>query len=476
MNGYAYSLSISDPDNTGTALSFYTTGNLYDHDPGNKRRRTYTSGADTTVIEYTPAGTTNLNISGGTVVDTNFGSFTFSYTGVGAKIPSLNRFEIVVNVTHPVPAERMIRGFIMMNGTGPTYTAPPKIIFDSQTYDIRGSDISLNMAGAAMRMTGVQPYGYESTMANNSVPTVISGTMSPPQPARLLIKSTGYGPRGARKELEAIIQNNYFSGLGAPATITMVGPPSTTNPATTFVFDPGNSNAMLYSGQDNASGSTDIIPPIGTTHPPDPTTGDDPNLEAVLTKVGGKLSNNVIGVPSNVSEELPGWLRSPAAMDAAVQQLYNIARNSADPINPTGRYFPSGVVPANWGDNATATGITFCDGYCKLGPADGGGILVVTGQLELHGNFSFNGLIIVTGQAGVLRSGGGNGLIQGNLVIAPYVGSAIAGGVNPAPGAGFLAPQYTTNGGGNSTIMFNSNNQLNGLGAVSNIVLGVVEK
>jgi len=153
-----------------------------------------------------------------------------------------------------------------------------------------------------------------------------------------------------------------------------------------------------------------------------------------------------------------------------------VALNSADPTNPTGRYFPSGVNPSTWGDNATATGITFCDGNCTLGPADGGGILVVTGTLTLHGKFGFNGLIIVTGQGGVIRSGGGNGTIQGNLVIAPYVNSSIAGNTDPPSGSGFLAPQYQTSGGGNSTITYNSNNQLGGLTAVSNLVLGVVEK
>ena len=85
----------------------------------------------------------------------------------------------------------------------------------------------------------------------------------------------------------------------------------------------------------------------------------------------------------------------------------------------------SGSQPSTFGNNATAQGITFCDGNCTLS-GSGGGILVVTGVLTLDGNFSFNGLIIVTGQGGVLRSGGGSGTIQGNIVIAPYVGSQIA--------------------------------------------------
>jgi hypothetical protein len=124
----------------------------------------------------------------------------------------------------------------------------------------------------------------------------------------------------------------------------------------------------------------------------------------------------------------------------------------------------------------SGTGITFCDGDCELGPISGGGLLIVTGNLTLRGNFSFNGLIIVTGPEGVTRSGGGNGTIQGNIVVAPYLNSRIGDNLDPVSGANFLAPKWQTSGGGNSTIQYNSNNQLSGLGAVSNVVLGVVEK
>lgn len=472
-SGYAYSLAISDPDNTGSAISISTTGILYEHDPGNPLKKTYGTAPNTVTIQYTPAPVTNLNIVGTALGSTNLGTFTFTCNNLGALMTSMNRFEVIVNMTVPYPATRVMRGFVEMNTTP---TSSPKIIFDSKTYDLRGSDIVLSMPPANTTRTNpfTNVYGYEWSMISNSLQ--LAGTISSPLPARLLIRSTGYGPRGAVKQLEAIIQNNYFSGLGAPATITLVGPYSTTNPSTSFSFDTGNSNAMLYSGQDAAGGSTDIIPPVGVTNPPDSITGDDPSLDLLINALGGNLSNNVVGVPSNVADETPGWLSSPAATDTAVKALYNVALNSADATNPTGRYFPSGVNPTNWGDNASAAGITFCDGNCSLGPADGGGILVVTGTLTLNGNFSFNGLIIVTGQGGVVRSGGGNGTIQGNLVIAPYVNSSIAGNIDPAAGQGFLAPQYHTSGGGNSTITYNSNNQLSGLSAVSNVVLGVVEK
>jgi len=465
---HEYSVSISDPDNTGTVVSFRTWGRFYDHDVAGSNVITYGSGANKLVITYTPTTVTNLDISNAAEAPTNYGTINVQITGTGASIPTMNRFEIGVNMTRPYNAFRTIRGFIMTNSSPGT---PPQITYDSETYTLRGSQIDLEMTGYTFQ-SSVRPFGYKGPLALGD--NVVTGTISAPEPDRLLVKSTGYGPRGARKELEAIVQSNYFSGLGAPATITMVGVES--GPNGDFLFDPGNSNAMLYSGVDLATGSSDVIPPIGVTTDV-PFGSDDPNLEHVLDAVGGHISNNVQGVPSNVRQEIPPWMLNPATMDATIRNIYDTALNTYDPTNPagTGRVF-TGTNPATFGDNATGSGITFCDGDCELGPIAGGGLLIVTGQLTLRGNFDFNGLIVVTGAGGILRNGGGNGTIQGNIIVAPYENSLVAGNLNPPAGADFWAPQWDTQGGGASTISYNSNNQTNSLNAINNVVLGVVEK
>lgn len=484
----AFNLVITDPDNTGNVISYVTTGRFFDHDAGDTRQITFGSGATMTRIRYEPKVVANLSVPAGTVAATDFGSFIVTRGTSGtAAVTRLIRFEITVHMTVPYPATRVIRGYIQPEAAGTV----PKVIFDSKTYNLRGSDFQLDFnlnSGPYTPWIGTPaptmdmdhsnpPIGYEARLTADATgyDNKLQGTISPPEPARLRIQSTGYGPRGARKTLEAIIQNNYFNGLGAPATLTMVGPPSASNG--NFAFNPGNSNAMLYSGADIASGSTDIIPPVGTTHPPDCSTNpcEDVNLDTVIDGFGNKIENTVVGTPANVSSEVPPWLSDPAALDQTIHTLYETARNSYDPTNPTGRVF-TGTNPTTWGDPATGTGITFCDGDCELGPVSGGGILVVTGRLTLRGNFAWYGLIIVTGEKGVLRSGGGHGLIQGNIVVAPYSNSDIVSGTNPASGAGYLAPQWNTSGGGNSTIQYNSDNQNSGLGAISNNVLGVVEK
>jgi hypothetical protein len=76
--------------------------------------------------------------------------------------------------------------------------------------------------------------------------------------------------------------------------------------------------------------------------------------------------------------------------------------------------------------------------------------------------------MLITGKDGLYRKGGGNGNLQGNMIVAPYL-----------PGNldfGFLAPQYAIEGGGTSEIVYNSNNVGNGLDALSNFVKGVAEK
>ena len=127
----------------------------------------------------------------------------------------------------------------------------PKIIFDAQTYTVQGSVVNLGFGWGSPNMVfdrvPPQHYGYEAQMTMGSA-NLVSGTMSQPEPKRLLIRSTGYGPRGSKKTLEAIVRKDFFDGLSAPATLTLIGASSTTAcgsctpavPASNFTFNPGS--------------------------------------------------------------------------------------------------------------------------------------------------------------------------------------------------------------------------------------------
>ncbi|MCB1024839.1 MAG: hypothetical protein KDB79_10640, partial [Acidobacteria bacterium] len=310
-----------------------------------------------------------------------------------------------------------------------------KLDFDSQDLDLMGSQITLNS----------DPLTPTAPSLISPGTTILSGTVTPAQPIRLLVRSVGYGPRGAQKILEAVVQKNFFNGLSAPATLTLIGSTSA------FHFDAGQSQNVTYSGNDVVSDV--MIPPIGTSN--------GQNLNAVNANLSGSSNKaDVIGTPADVSSEMPFWLQTSSNLDSILQSLKNVAKSS-------GRYYPSGTTPPNVGNNANATGITFAEGDLDLN-GSGGGILIVTGNLTLRGNFDFNGLIIVTGSEGVVRKGGGNLLLKGNIVVAPYDPNNVA--------AGFSSPKYDISGGGVSTITYNSSSTGNGLTAISNFVLGVAEK
>jgi len=474
---YGYKVEVSDPDHTGALVTFSTIGRVSPHDTGagNNAQITYGNLTNGYVIRYVPLAATQVDTTGG-LANCTFGTFQVTKYGNGAQIPNPNRYEIIINMTQPYIGVRVIRGYITTNTLSGGSWSVPNLMTDSRTFTLQGSKIELTTIGGnavgTTYSTGT-PSGFTTPLApiaslGTPVNNSMAGTITSPEPIRLLIKSTGYGPRGSTKQLEAIIQKNFFNGLSAPATLTLIGPSSTTAcptctpavPATATTFNPGSSNVTAYSGQDTVS--QDIIPPIGTSN--------DNNLDIVSDSVDGNpphpFNGNVIGVPTNISFETPPWLSNTQILDSTIKSMYNVASGA-------GRYFASGQTPTTYGNYSTGQGITFCDGDCVLS-GDGGGILIVTGQLTVHGNWRFKGLIIVTGENGVVRSGGGNGEIEGNMVVVPYVNSSVLPATEPA--GAFLAPQYDLSGGGNSTIAYNSTAMNDSLLAVDNFVLGVVEK
>lgn len=433
ISGFAYSVALTDPDNTSNLINYVTTSPLsgfYDSTTKTwKRSMTFGTGVDTATITYIPKTVSGLNVASGSA-DSDIGSFKVEFAGTGATIPSDILFQIVFEMSHPYIASRIIRGKTIA-GTNPN-TSPGTVKFDfnAGVFELTGSFITIKKPLPLTPANGIEK--------------TIDISMTNPEPERILIKSTGYGPRGAQKQLEAIIQKNFFEGLSAPAALTLVGS------STGFAFAGGNSNNVQYNGIDVATPPTGLqIPSIGTTN--------QTNLDYV--------NNNSTKTPFNppaadISAELPLWLQSPLTLNATIKNLKDIA-------NASGSYFASGVTPSSFGNNATAQGITFADGDVSLNQS-GGGILVCTGTLTFRGGVDFNGLIIVTGAGGFQRSGGGGGTLRGNTVIAPYDPNNLS--------LGFLGPKYDISGGGNSTLVFDSSSVANGLTAVSNVVLGVAEK
>ena len=429
---YLYDVTVTDPDETGSIIAFKAEGQFY-----NSATKTWVSNltlkTSPNVTLYFDNYTTssNLDVTTGSA-STKFGTFRFnSTTGTTITIPEDIRFRIVITMTAPYSSTKVIRGSIKQTANAGSI----QFDYDSTDYDVRGS--LFRIASDPMDL-------------NLGAQADINGTVSQAEPYRVVVRAVGYGPRGARKELEATVQKNFFNGLSAPATLTLIGVQSSKTNGD-FTFKPGTSTNVTYSGDDFAS--TLNIPSIGTTN--------DANLKTISDELSVNSVKTVPNPPAeNVTTEVPFWLETTKNLNDTINDLRTVAKASD-------KYFTAGQAPSNFGNVSTATGITFIDGDAEFS-GNGGGILVCTGKLTLHGNFSFNGLIIVTGAGGVQRSGGGNGTLRGNTVIAPYDPANI--------NAGFMAPKYHISGGGTSTIRYDSSSLANGMTAVSNFVLGVAEK
>ncbi|NNF00218.1 MAG: hypothetical protein HKN25_14460 [Pyrinomonadaceae bacterium] len=461
--GAAYSVFVTDPDNSAGPSTYQTSGGFVAVNGG-------TVSADFKTV-YFPNSTdpvrTEISYSdqASTVNDytsnRQIGTFTRTLVGGGVTIPDGTelKFRIDYFLTSPQPGG-VINIFGAITQVDPTNL---EVAFQTQNYNLRGSVMELcDGPTGGPNCTDVT----FNLQANPSEPLYAYTTS--PEPYRLRVVSTGYGPNGATKQLEGIIKKDAFGGLGSGAATTMLGTNATPPGGLPFLFDPGTSNGVEYSGGD-CSSPQGCVPSFGLTDPDNldyvdshPPAGDPSQMQPPAALLSGS--------------SLPDWQQSPAAMDALVGTLRTAALNSGRYfVNPTGDAANFGVGSNSNppGDHTEGTGITFCEGSCKIG-ADGGGILVVTGKLTNVGGFDFKGIIIVTGEEGWERNGGGNGQIIGNIIIAPYNRRTY---IPENHSTSFLAPRYYITGGGGSDVIYSDiGSTLDNTLGINNLMQGVAEK
>ncbi|HEX8649645.1 MAG TPA: hypothetical protein VF708_02310 [Pyrinomonadaceae bacterium] len=269
----------------------------------------------------------------------------------------------------------------------------------------------------------------------------IDKVLAPDEPQRLLIEARGYGPRGAITNKQLII-NKFAYDPDLPAAITFVG----AEVGASMVagdFDIGDSSPKGYSGTDSATGSTTIKATFGFTVDNDKKVADDyfypPPDYIENTKAVGS-TDNTPRTKKLANSELPSWLRTADNTRLFLNEIEAIAsdQNRLFSVSPGKDNFGTDAVPL----------LTFVKGNCELS-GDGAGMLIVTGNLTIKGDFKYNGVILCLGNGFILRNGGGGGGIYGGLVMANFDRADIGGK--------FLAkPTFNTNGGGNADIMYNS--------------------
>jgi hypothetical protein len=259
-------------------------------------------------------------------------------------------------------------------------------------------------------------------------------------PKKLIVTSTGLGPKGAKKILEMVVRPGSFE-FEAPATITVRG----ADDGSGMSFGLGNSSRKIYSGVDASSTAT--LPAFAVTNRDTSAAASslaggvtaaspglgvlpiDTSLNPGAAPANAPPSTPVNPAPPNVAK-VPAFLQSADTARAFLNQLQATAVAQ-------GRYFTSW----NGASGTTAApAFTFVDGNATL--LGGAGLLVVTGNLLLHENYGFNGLILVLGNGSVSRQGGGPSNFYGALVVARFARTWPASENSLAHP--FLAPTYST--------------------------------
>jgi hypothetical protein len=274
-------------------------------------------------------------------------------------------------------------------------------------------------------------YSYSVTVTDPDDPNgVLRAANATYRPKRIQVQSTGYGPKGAVKRMEMIVQKTKFE-FDPSAMLMMRG--ADDGSSSVMEFDIGSSNAKFYSGHDNA-GSEPSLPTFGVTNASDLGIAQDAITKGA-TVADVKTAQVGMG-------DLPSWLQNADAARAFLNDMQLVARS-------LGRYYTSFSGMAG---STSEPKVTFVNGNCTL--EGGAGLLIVTGNLVMSGNPSFNGIVLVLGEGTINRNGGGNGNILGSIYVAKFARSWPASeNGQPHP---FLAPSFHTNGGGNANLRYDS--------------------
>jgi hypothetical protein len=445
-NIIAYDVTARDVDNS-KVVRYSTSATMESPDPNCVVAATTlvcTNGANLFRLTYTPQAATTLTAY--PAVASGLGSFQLAVVGAGAGITGAVTFRLRINQTLPWSAYDTIIGEISGNVNGAVSNL--KVKFFGSTAKVEGA--SYVLCGTCNPIS----LNHPSTAGGA---TALSGTVTAPQPKRILVRSTGYGPKGAVKRLEMVLNQSVFD-FDAPAALTLRG----ADDGTPVNFTTGSSGAKDYSGVDH-QGVEIQLPSFAVSG------GDVSHANSGISKhetvTDPELAYLDNGTPPAGSTVPALQVSTPDFLQTAED-----AREALDALQTTadsmGRYYApaAGSAYSVTAANTKANGITFVDGNCNL--EGGSGLLIVTGHLEISGNPNFDGVILVLGKGTVNRDGGGSGDIYGAMVVAAFDRNG---------SGGFTAPTFTTGGGGDAGFQYDSLAVSRALSAIGAAPRGVRE-
>ena len=406
ITGMAFKTTLSDPDNSGV-ITFSTSGVFPSYGAASHGFiGTECGGSGNGVkvtVSFTGQASTTINSSGASTL----GYFTIAPNGGNTcTLPNPTTFNLTITQTSPWPATYTmsctLSGSLTSSSSFVTVTFPTA----NNTNNLQGTI-----------------YARSTNPINSNGSTAIPISVTAPEPTRLVAKITGFGPRAAQKQMQILLSRFAFD-FTPVTTITL----RSADDGSISSFAAGNSSQYTYTGFDNAGGQN--LPAFGVTSTTD-------YVSVTPQIVVGQETGSPSALQQVSLSTLPSWLQTGDGARALVNQLRTVAQS-------TNSYYTMASPPATFGTPSQPQ-FTFVDGNAALPPAGGAGLLIVTGTLNLDGSSAFDGLILVLGAGQVVRSGGGNGVTLGSMVVASFGNTG-----------DFTAPTFQSNGSGTSDIKYDS--------------------
>ncbi|MDI6725603.1 MAG: hypothetical protein QMD32_01460, partial [Smithellaceae bacterium] len=231
------------------------------------------------------------------------------------------------------------------------------------------------------------------------------------------LTSFGFGPLNSTAVVQVTIRRLIPPDL--PGAIVLPGPD--------VIFAGGNSTAQVI---------------LGVTKP------------AVAVNSAASLSSVIAGIPKPESYKgnCPGTPCVEQAVFSFPWDSLTGLKTLSTSLAKLADYTSTSTPGFTWGTTANPK-VVVIDGDLDIGAVSGAGIILCTGNLSIHGNFGYNGLILAIGKGKIDRYGGGNGMINGSIFAANIAGPDRI--LNTADDA-WGSPEYDTSGGGTSDITYNA--------------------
>ncbi len=434
-----YRVTVENLDPNSHIVEFQTSGTIDGSAAGTPSQKTFgtVGGVDEVTIRYAGQTATTLTPDQNTfplTLDSALGSFVIerpiTSTQDNVVIPKTG-FELTITQTLPWAATTYLEG--TFEGEVDSTATTVKVTFDKASVRADGTTYALNLASG----TRVLDLSYTASPSATAVPARVTS----PDPKRLLLKAYGFGPQGAEKRLELMITKANFE-FEVPAGVTIRG----ADDCTPLTLDTGSSGTKWYSGVDKAG--------VDPQRPSFAVSGcDQEEANAGIIK-HDTVADPEIGILGD-DDTTPGTVDTPSFLDTADRARAYLNSLQAK-AQSTGRYFKP-TTATTITDSLNIPMFTFIDGDCTV--VSGSGFLVVTGTLTMRGNTDFKGAILVLGQGVLVRDGGGNGEILGGITIAAFGRTS----------GNFTSPTFTTNGGGNSNVQYDSSAVKNAVASGMNV-------